>query len=153
MTTDLIRAIMGMPEALKREAILTMATTQAPSRIPDQPCADCLDHSLVRDGRRLPVPRQVAFWLLAFVSTATMLGTTLPTPLYVIYQAQWHFSPAIVTVIFAVYAAGVLAALLLAGRASDQAGRKPVLAAALGSSALSTVLFILAPNPGALFAR
>jgi MFS family permease len=39
-------------------------------------------------------------------------------------------------VIFAVYAAGVLAALLLAGRSSDQAGRKPVLAAALGASAL-----------------
>ncbi len=152
MTTDLIRAIIGMPEALKPEAILTMATVQAPSRIPDQPCADCLDHSLVAERRRLAVPRQVAFWLLAFVFTATMLGTTLPTPLYVIYQAQWHFSPAIVTVIFAVYAAGVLAALLLAGRASDQAGRKPVLAAALGSSALSTVVFILAPNVGVLFA-
>jgi MFS family permease len=104
-----------------------MATAQAPGRIPDQPCADCLDHSLVAERRRLAVPRQVAFWLLAFVFTATMLGTTLPTPLYVIYQAQWHFSPAVVTVIFAVYAAGVMAALLLAGRASDQAGRKPVL--------------------------
>ncbi len=32
------------------------------------------------------------------------------------------------TVIFAVYAAGVLAALLLAGRSCDQAGRKPVTA-------------------------
>src|SRR6266567_4564262 len=79
-------------------------------------------------------------------------GTTLPTPLYVIYQAQWHFSAAIVTVTFAVYAAGVLAALLLAGRSSDQAGRKPVLAVALGASALSTVVFILAPDVGALIA-
>lgn len=101
--------------------------------------------------RRLAVPRQVAFWLLAFVFTLTMVGTTLPTPLYVIYRAQWHFSSSIVTVIFAVYAAGVLAALLLAGRSSDQAGRKPVLATALGSSALSTVVFILAPNVGVLF--
>jgi hypothetical protein len=31
---------------------------------------------------------RAAFWLLAFVFAATMLGTTLPTPLYVIYQAQ-----------------------------------------------------------------
>jgi MFS family permease len=77
-----------------------------------------------------------------------MLGTTLPTPLYVIYQARWHFSAAIVTVTFAVYAAAVLATLLLAGRSSDQAGRKPVLAAALGASALSTVVFILAPDVG-----
>jgi MFS family permease len=98
------------------------------------------------------VPRRVAFWLLALVFATTMLGTTLPTPLYVIYQARWHFSAATVTVTFAVYAAGVLAALLLAGRSSDQAGRKPVLAAALGLSALSTAVFILAPDLGALLA-
>jgi MFS family permease len=79
-----------------------------------------------------------------------MLGTTLPTPLYVIYQAQWHFSAAIVTVTFAVYAAAVLATLLLAGRSSDQAGRRPVLAVALAISALSTIVFILAPNVGVL---
>jgi MFS family permease len=87
---------------------------------------------------------------VAVVFSITMLGTTLPTPLYVIYQAQWHFSAAIVTVTYAVYAAGVLAALLLAGRSSDQAGRKPVLAVALCFSALSTVVFILAPNVGVL---
>ena len=98
------------------------------------------------------VPRRIAFWLLALVFAATMLGTTLPTPLYVIYQARWHFSAAMVTVTFAVYAAGVLAALLLAGRSSDQAGRKPVLAAALGLSALSTAVFVLAPDLGALLA-
>ncbi|MDT4959723.1 MAG: hypothetical protein QOD31_3522, partial [Pseudonocardiales bacterium] len=129
----------------RREALATVATAQAPSRIPDQPCGDCLDVSPAAERSSHAVPRQVAFWLLGFVFTATMLGTTLPTPLYVIYQAQWHFSAAIVTVTFAVYAAGVVTTLLLAGRASDQAGRKPVLAVALGSSALSTVVFILAP--------
>jgi MFS family permease len=125
---------------------------RAPVRIPDQPCADCLDQSPAAEGRRPGVPRRVAFWLLAFVFAATMLGTTLPTPLYDIYQAQWHFSAAIVTVTFAVYAAGVLLTLLLTGRTSDQAGRKPVLAAVLGCSALSTVVFILAPNVGVLMA-
>ena len=104
-------------------------------------------------GRSGPaVPRQVAFWLLALVLTVTMLGTTLPTPLYVIYQGRWHFSAALVTVTFAVYAAAVIATLLLAGRASDQAGRRPVLAAALAASALSTVMFILAPDLGTLIA-
>src|ERR1700756_4860874 len=97
-------------------------------------------------------PRQAAFLLLALVLGVTMLGTTLPTPLYVIYQGRWHFSAATVTVTFAVYAAAVMATLLLAGRSSDQAGRKPVLAAALGASALSTVVFILAPDVGALIA-
>ena len=125
---------------------------QVPGRIPDQPCADCLDQSSAAELRRPGVPGRVAFWLLAFVFAATMLGTTLPTPLYDIYQVQWHFSAAIVTVTFAVYAAGVLLTLLLTGRASDEAGRKPVLAAALGCSALSTVVFILAPNVGVLMA-
>jgi MFS family permease len=136
----------------QRPVTLTMPAVQAPGRIPDQPCADCLDQSPAAEGRRPGVPRRVAFWLLSFVFAATMLGTTLPTPLYDIYQAQWHFSAAIVTVTFAVYAAGVLLTLLLTGRASDQAGRKPVLAAALGCSALSTVVFILAPNVGVLMA-
>jgi MFS family permease len=94
----------------------------------------------------------VAFWLVAVVLAVTMLGTTLPTPLYVIYQGRWHFSAAVVTVTFAVYAAAVIATLLLAGRSSDQAGRRPVLAVALGASALSTVVFILAPDIGALIA-
>jgi len=136
----------------QRLVTLTMPAVRAPVRIPDQPCADCLDQSPAAEGRRPAVPRRVAFWLLAFVFAATMLGTTLPTPLYDIYQAQWHFSAAIVTVTFAVYAAGVLLTLLLTGRASDQAGRKPVLAAALGCSALSTLVFILAPNVGVLMA-
>jgi hypothetical protein len=30
--------------------------------------------------------RSVAFWLTAFLFAATMLGTTLPTPLYALYD-------------------------------------------------------------------
>jgi MFS family permease len=94
--------------------------------------------------------RQSAFWLLTFVFAGVMLGTTLPTPLYVVYQAKWRFSAGTVTVIFAVYAAAVLVTLLLAGRSSDQAGRRPVLAAALAASALSTMAFVVAPDEGVL---
>jgi MFS family permease len=121
----------------------TRTTRHIPTRIVQAPA----------DGSgRWAVSSKIAFWLVAVVFTATMLGTTLPTPLYVIYQARWQLSAAMVTVIFAVYAAGVLTALLLAGRSSDQAGRRPVLAAALGASALSTVVFILAPDVGVLLA-
>jgi MFS family permease len=121
-----------------------------------QPSTTTAPHAQLPAGGRPPQTRphasRIAFWLLAFVFAATMLGTTLPTPLYVIYQAQWHFSAAMVTVIFAVYAAAVLATLLIAGRSSDQAGRKPVLAIALGLGALSTIAFILAPDQGVLLA-
>jgi MFS family permease len=117
---------------------MAVATPHAPSQAPSAEIGS-------RAARR-----RVAFWLLAFVFAAAMLGTTLPTPLYVIYQARWHFSAATVTVIFAVYAAAVLATLLLAGRSSDQAGRKSVLAVAVGISVLSTVAFIFAPDEGVL---
>jgi len=128
-----------------------MTLLRSPERTPDQPCADCLDHPPTTRRQRLSGGGRVAFWLVALVLGITMLGTTLPTPLYVIYQGQWHFSAVVVTLTFAVYAVAVLATLLLAGRSSDQAGRKPVLAVALGASALSTVAFILAPDVGVLF--
>jgi MFS family permease len=135
-----------LPVIDRRGVVPELGTDTAP----DRPCVDCLDHPPAGGRTRPLVASRVAFWVAALILSITMLGTTLPTPLYVIYQAQWHFSAAIVTVTFAVYAVAVLVTLLLAGRSSDQAGRKPVLAAALAASALSTVVFILAPNVGVL---
>jgi MFS family permease len=71
-----------------------------------------------------------------------MMGTTLPTPLYELYRRQIGFSELIVTVVFAVYAVGVIAALLVAGDFSDVLGRRPMLWCALGLSALSAVCFL-----------
>ena len=121
------------------------------SKLLGKPCLDCLDEAIAVDHPPLPAPSEVAFWLVAYVFAATMLGTTLPTPLYVIYQSQWRISSGVVTLIFAVYAAGVLATLVFAGRASDQVGRRPVLGTALALSTLSTVVFITAPSVGWLF--
>jgi MFS family permease len=118
---------------------------------PDRPCVDYLGQSAGLPPRRLAVPREVAFWLVAYVFGIVILGTSLPAPLYAIYQGQWHFSAGTVTLIFAVYAVAVLATLLLAGRASDQVGRKPAMAAALGFSAASTIVFILATGVGWLY--
>jgi len=119
-------------------------------RAPDRPCVDGLD----RPARiqRLSAPRETAFWIVAYIFGVTILGTSLPAPLYTIYQRQWHFSAAVLTLIFAAYAVAVLVTLLVAGRASDQVGRKPVMAAALGFSVLSTIVFILAPSLGWLYA-
>ncbi|RRR96777.1 MFS transporter [Glycomyces terrestris] len=82
-----------------------------------------------------------AFWSLASAFTVTMLGTTLPTPLYVLYQREMHFSTLTSTVIFAAYAVGVLGALLLFGRASDVIGRRKILLPGLACAALSAVVF------------
>ena len=82
----------------------------------------------------------------AFAFTVTMLGTTIPTPLYTLYAEQLRFTPLVVTVLFAVYAAGVVAALLLFGRLSDQIGRRPVLLAAVALALVSAILFLLPPS-------
>jgi predicted MFS family arabinose efflux permease len=73
-----------------------------------------------------------------------MLGTTLPTPLYVLYRQRFGFSELMITVIFATYAAGVIVALLLFGRLSDEVGRRRLLLPGLGLSALSAVCFLTA---------
>ena len=86
--------------------------------------------------------RRVAFVVVAYSFVVTMLGTTLPTPLYPIYQQRYGYSGLLVTVIFAAYAVGVVAALLLLGRLSDQIGRRPVLIVGLALSALSAVAFL-----------
>lgn len=83
---------------------------------------------------------------IAFAFLVTMLGTTLPTPLYAIYSARLDFSELTVTILFAVYALGVVGALLCFGRLSDQVGRRPVLVAATTLAGLSAVLFLLPPS-------
>ncbi|MEU6815367.1 MFS transporter [Streptomyces sp. NPDC046860] len=91
-------------------------------------------------SRRHPRPGYKA---AAGVFAVGMMGTTLPTPLYGLYRERIGFSELIVTVVFAVYAVGVIVALLLAGGASDVLGRRPVLIGALALSALSAVCFLL----------
>src|SRR5919112_2932189 len=93
--------------------------------------------------RRAVVGRRLAFVLVAYAFAVTMLGTTLPTPLYPIYQARMVFSELMVTVIYAVYAAGVIAALVLVGSWSDRVGRRPMLLAGLALSAASALAFII----------
>ncbi|MEY2230371.1 MFS transporter [Streptomyces sp. BF23-19] len=86
------------------------------------------------------------------VFAVCMAGTTLPTPLYGLYQEKFGFSELMVTVVYAVYAFGVIGVLLLAGNASDTVGRRPVLMAGLAFSAASAVCFLCATGMGWLYA-
>ena len=85
---------------------------------------------------------RLIFLGVAFAFLLTMLGTTLPTPLYPVYQQRFGFSQLMITVIFAAYAVGVIAALITTGRWSDQIGRKPLLLGGLFASALSDMIFL-----------
>ncbi|MEV7279464.1 MFS transporter [Streptomyces sp. NPDC093111] len=86
------------------------------------------------------------------VFVVCMAGTTLPTPLYPLYQEKFGFSELTVTVVFAVYAFGVIGVLLLAGNASDTIGRRPTLWWGLAFAAASAVCFLAADSLGWLYA-
>jgi MFS family permease len=92
------------------------------------------------------VSRSTGFVLVAYAFFVTMLGTTLPTPLYPLLQERYSFGELLVTVIFAIYAFGVIAGLILFGTLSDQVGRRPLLFLGLGCSAASALLFLFADS-------
>src|SRR3954452_12587936 len=104
-----------------------------------------------RTGRRTLSPR-VAYAHVAAVIGLALFASGTPSPLYGVYRQLWGFSPVVLTLIYATYAFGVLAALLLAGPISDHAGRRPVLLIALAGLMGSTVLFMTAGGVAWLFA-
>lgn len=77
--------------------------------------------------QELPLSHRLRFYLMASITLSFLAGSSIPTPIYPIYQAEWHFSSVTITFIFAVYALSVLASLLVCGRVSDYVGRRPVL--------------------------
>src|SRR4051812_14228986 len=95
--------------------------------------------------RRLPdmtlSPRR-SFAVVALLIGSLLAASATPTPLYGDYAARWHFSSATLTIVYAVYAMGVLASLVAAGRISDRIGRRPVIAVALAGLLVAMGLFM-----------
>jgi MFS family permease len=106
--------------------------------------------SLRRSRSTLSAP--LAYALSAAIIGATLFASATPSPLYETYARLWGFSSVVLTLVYGSYALGVLTALLLAGRASDIAGRRPVLMIALGALLASTLLYMLAGSLPWLFA-
>src|SRR3954465_11994791 len=101
--------------------------------------------------RRTLSPRLPYAHVAAVIGLALFASST-PSPLYGTYRELWGFSPVVLTLVYATYAIGVLAALLLAGRVSDDVGRRPVLLVSLAALMGATVLFMFADSVAWLFA-
>lgn len=87
---------------------------------------------------------------LALIFMLFLVAAGAPSPLYTIFQQQWHFSTIVLTVVFSVYAFSLLAGLLITGSLSDYIGRRPVLLLALGLELASMALLAIAPNVAVL---
>ena len=93
----------------------------------------------------------------ALVAVAGLLAaafglSTLVTPLYLVFQQKFGFSQITLTLIYAAYVVGNLAALLFFGRVSDQAGRRPAALSAVVVLIAAVLVFLFADGVAALYA-
>jgi hypothetical protein len=97
---------------------------------------------------------RLGFWAVALAFMVVMAFSTVPSPLYGLYQQRDGFSSFTITIIYAAYAIGVIASLLLAGHLSDWHGRRRVLLPAIATSVVSAIVFLVWRDlPGLLVAR
>src|SRR6478672_7662940 len=101
--------------------------------------------------RRRQLSPSLAYALVASVVGLALFASVTPSPLYGTYRELWGFSPLVLTLVYGTYAFGVLASLILAGRLSDEVGRRPVLLVALGGLMVTSVVFMLADSVAWLF--
>ena len=79
------------------------------------------------------------------------MGSTLVTPLYVLYEESFGFSELTLTLIFSAYALGNIVSLFVLGRLSDQIGRRRTALPAIGVAAVATLVFLFAAGTAWLF--
>ena len=66
---------------------------------------------------------------VCFAMCVGVMGTALASPLYPIYQAQWHLQPSHITEVFVLYMVGALVSLMLLGTITSRYGFFSVLRA------------------------
>ena len=101
------------------------------------------------------LPRARAGFVLILTGVMLMMaGASAPSLFYPVLQQEMGFAPATISLIFSIYAAGLLVTLLTAGSVSDHVGRRPVISVGFLALALAAYLFWHAGNvPQLLVAR
>lgn len=96
--------------------------------------------------------RRTSFWLVIGAQVLLLAASNFATPLFPIYERQYGFGSATVTLLFSVYVAALIPAMLTLGRITDRVGRRPALVAGVAITAISSLAFAGARNVGWLFA-
>jgi MFS family permease len=99
---------------------------------------------MTEDGRQT---FGLARCLVILAVAIAMFGSSAPSPIYGLYQHEFHFGHAMLTAIYGAYSVGTLFALFLLGRISDRIGdRRLLLFAGLGAVILGAVVMAVADN-------
>jgi MFS family permease len=94
-------------------------------------------------ARALPrLSQRAGFWAVAYAFLAVSAFSTAPSSLYGLYQQQEHLSSLTITIVYAVYAIGIVVSLLLAGHVSDWYGRRAVMLPALAVAVAAALVFL-----------
>jgi MFS family permease len=94
------------------------------------------------------------FWAVAFAFLIVMASATLPSPLYGLYRTRDNLSAFTVTLIYAIYAGGTIAALLSVRSVAARIGRRGVMLAAVATMmAAAGLLAAWKTLPGLLVGR
>jgi MFS family permease len=102
--------------------------------------------------RNTELTGRAAVAAVAAMIGAAFAGSTLVTPLYVIYKQQFGFSQITLTLVYAAYVLGNLVALLFLGHLSDLLGRRRTTVPAMAIAILSAVVFMFADGVAWLYA-
>ena len=95
--------------------------------------------------------RRAGFWVVAASLSVLTAFSTAPSALYGIYARQDHLTPITITLVYSVYAAGILVSLLLVGHLSDWYGRRALLIPASLTALVATLVFAFSSSLPALF--
>lgn len=93
---------------------------------------------------------RTGFVVVALAFATAMAFSTVPTPLYLLYQQRDGLPTLAITLVFAAYAVGVAASLYFVGHVSDWIGRRRVLLAGLAAELAAGLLFLAWNDLGGL---
>ncbi|MCU1582129.1 MAG: hypothetical protein QOD27_1937 [Microbacteriaceae bacterium] len=95
---------------------------------------------------------RASFWTAAAVVALALWASGAPAMVYPVYATDWGLTPAVITMIFAVYPISLVVVLVVFGGISDFVGRRATLLAGVTAIAVGILLFATAPDVGWLFA-
>jgi MFS family permease len=110
------------------------------------------------DTRSVDAARRSAlgsgFWAVAFAFLVVMAFATLPSPLYGLYRARDHLSAFVITLVYAIFAAGTIITLLGEGFIVARVGRRGAMLGGVGTMMVSAALLAAWKDlPGLLTGR